>query len=51
MSEVFGEGLNSGRKQSDKKLLPVSEARPILEKAELEKLTESPTVSTTFLLG
>ena len=45
MSEVFGDSLNSGRKQSDKKLLPISEARPILEKAEEEKLTDSPTVS------
>ena len=45
MSEVFGDSMNSGKKQSDKKMMSISEARPILEKAEEEKLTDSPTVS------
>ena len=46
MSEVFGDGSNSSRKQSDRKMMSISEARPVLEKAEEEKLTDSPTVST-----
>lgn len=50
LTDAFGEGINPGRKQPENKLMSIKDARPLIEKAEQEKLTESPTVSLCVLI-